>query len=240
VDERFTRILRGAVHALSEVVSFGDQVHGRHDQGGFSQARYQRSIREDAESHLRRTARLLADLRRVAPYERLLIACTQPLWSRMVEKLHADVRRTLHEQRLALDVADVSIAEVEAAVAPVLEAEHRRRLGELLADLHERLGRRERVASGLDAVLAALVERRVEALVYEAALSAPGVLCPRCGWLGREARNGCPVDGARLEARERILEDALAAAVGQSAELLPVDDGVQLEPFQGIAATLRF
>ena len=64
--------------ALHEVISFGDDVHGRHDQGGWSQARYQRSVQEDVGHHLRHVARVLKDLLRIAPYQRLLIACTAP------------------------------------------------------------------------------------------------------------------------------------------------------------------
>ena len=33
IDERFARILRGTAERLGEAVSFGDPVHGRHDQG---------------------------------------------------------------------------------------------------------------------------------------------------------------------------------------------------------------
>src|SRR4051794_37994369 len=103
VDERFARILRGSEQRLTEAVSFGDPVHGRHKQGGRSQARYQRSQVEDAE-HLRHVARTLHDLLRVAPYERLLIAYTGPLWRRVLARLHADVRALLHPDRLSLDV----------------------------------------------------------------------------------------------------------------------------------------
>ncbi len=212
VDERFARVLRGSSEQLREVVSFGDDVHGRHDQGGWSQARYQRSRHEQIEAHLRHVARQLHELLAVAPYRRLLIACTQPLWPRVVERLSADVRPLLHDERVQLDVGDACVEDVLAAVRPLLEAEERAREDAVLAELQAHLAREDdtRAAAGREAVDAALVERRVETLLYDAALG------------------------------EDVVEDAVRAAVEQSAEILVLRDRPELGPLGGIAATLRF
>jgi peptide chain release factor subunit 1 len=241
VDERFARILRGSPEQLREATSFGDPVPGRQDQGGWSQARYQRSRHEDVGHHLRHVGRALHDLLRVTPYERLTIACTEPLWPRVLAKLHPDVRARLHQPRLSLDVGDAAIEDVVRALAPVFAAEQREREDAALAELRERHGRDgdERTVLGLGAVLGALVERRVQTLLYEVGLQASGVLCTRCGWMDTEGES-CPVDGEVVERRENILEDAVRAAVGQSAEILPLRERPELGPLGGIAATLRF
>ncbi|HEV7528291.1 MAG TPA: Vms1/Ankzf1 family peptidyl-tRNA hydrolase [Solirubrobacteraceae bacterium] len=241
VDERFARILRGSADELHELTSFGDPVHGRHDQGGWSQPRYQRSIREDTQKHLRHVARVLHDLLAVTPYQRLLVACTEPLWPRVVERLTPDVRRLLHSQRVALDVGDARPADVLAAVQPLLEAEQREHEDAVLAELREHYARDGdgRAAVGLTPVLQSLVERRVKALVYDAQLRAAGVLCPRCAWMGVDGQR-CPVDDQPLEPRENIVDDALRAAAGQSAEILALRERPELGPLGEIAATLRF
>ncbi|MFI5037564.1 MAG: Vms1/Ankzf1 family peptidyl-tRNA hydrolase [Solirubrobacterales bacterium] len=219
----------------------GDPVHGRHGQGGWSQARYQRSVHEDVEAHLRHVARTLHDLLRIAPYDRLLIACTEPLWPRALARLHPDVHARLHEERISLDVGDASLEDVVRAVEPVLAAERSAREDTVLAELREHQGRDgdARAAAGLQDVLHALVERRVHALLYESDLSAAGVLCPRCGWMDVDGER-CPVDGQAVERRANIIEDALESAMSQSAELLPLRDRPELGPLGGIAATLRF
>lgn len=241
VDERFARVLRGSGEQLREVISFGDPVHGRHDQGGWSQARYQRSRHEEVEKHLRHVARILHDLLRIAPYQRLLIACAKPLWPRVLERLSPDVRALLDDERLSLEVGDAGLDDVLAAARPVLQADQRAREDAALARLREHHAREHdaRAAVGLQAVLAALVERRVEALLYEAGLSAAGVLCPRCGWLGADGER-CPVDDGPLEPRENVIEDALRAATAQSAEILPLRERPELGSLGEIAATLRF
>ncbi len=241
VDERFARLLRGSADQLHEVLSFGDPVPGRQDQGGWSQARYQRSRHEDVKAHLRRVAGTLQRLLRIAPYDRLLIACTEQLWPRVVEELPSDVRALLHGERLSLDGGHVEIEDVVRATEAVLSGEHRAHEDAALAELLEHHARDggERAAVGLDEVLLALVERRVGTLLYQAELCPSGVLCPRCGWMG-VAGESCPGDGAPLEPRANILEDAVRSAVSQSAEILPLRDRPELGPFGGIAATLRF
>ena len=241
VDERFARILRGSAQQLSEAVSFGDPVHGRHKQGGWSQARYQRSQFEDVEAHLRHVARTLHDLLKMTPYDRLLVACTAPLWPRVVDKLHADVRALLHPQRPSLDVGDASVEDATRAAGAALAEEQRAREDALLAELRERHARDGdgRAAVGLSAVLEALLERRVGALLYEAGLQARGVACPRCGWLGT-AGERCPVDGGDLRMRDSVVEDAVQAAVAQSADVLALHDRNELGALGGIAAMLRF
>jgi peptide chain release factor subunit 1 len=239
VDERHARILRGSAERLEQASRVSDPVHGRHDQGGWSQARYQRSQHEDVEAHLRHVAQELHHLLGEAPFEHLLIACTEPLWPRVLSHLHADVRARLHDRRLVLDVPDAGIEEIVAASDAVLEDERRAHEEQLLAELREHLARNTRAAAGPEDVLLALVERRVQALLYEAGLQAGGVRCPRCGWMGVEGES-CPNDGGEVDRRESILEDAVQSAIGQDAEVVPLRDRPDLRAFDGIAAILRF
>jgi peptide chain release factor subunit 1 len=241
IDERHAHILRGTDAALREVISFGDPVHGRHSEGGWSQARYQRSVAEDVESHLRHVARVLFDLLRTSPYERLLVGCTEPLWPRVLEKLHPEVRRRLIEQRLSVDTSADGPAEVTGAAREVLAGERRDHEDAVLQQLRERASENggARAATGLDAVLEALVERRVETLLLDEGLVAGGVACPRCGWMGSSG-DRCPVDGGALQSQANIVERAVESAVTQSAEVLELHDRPELGPLGGIAATLRF
>jgi peptide chain release factor subunit 1 len=241
VDERFARVLRGSADQLHEAVSFGDDVHGRQETGGWSQDRWQRSQHEEVKAHLRHVARKLHQLLQVTPYERLLIACTETLWPRIVEELHPDVHALLHDERLSLDVGDAGIEDVVRAAQAALADEHRAHEDAELAGLRERLGREgdARGVAGLDDVLQALVERRVATLFFDADLHVAGVLCPSCGWMG-SAGESCPVDGTALESRANIVEDAVRSAIAQDAEILQPRDRPDLGPLGGIAATLRF
>jgi len=241
VDERFARVLRGSAAGLREAVSFGDEVPGRQKQGGWSQARYQRSMVEDVEHHLGHVARVLHDLLKVAPYHALLIGCTEQLWPRIVAKLHPYVRERLIEERLSLDTSADGPAEVAKVAAEILEHEQRAHEDALLAELRARVSGAGggTAVTGLEAVLDALVEQRVEALLYEADLHERGVACPRGDWMAAGGER-CPLDGEPLQQRQDIIEDAVRAALGQSAEVLPLRNRPELGPLGRIAATLRF
>ena len=59
VSRRSARVLSGPADRLEERQRIEDNVHGQHDQGGWSQARHERSVDKDADDHLRRVAEML-------------------------------------------------------------------------------------------------------------------------------------------------------------------------------------
>ena len=127
---------------------------------------------------------------------------------------------------------------MRAAAAPLIEADDRRREREALDRLEEGLGAGGRAAAGLDEVLSALNERRVESLLLAEGWRAAGVACPQDGWLG-VAEPSCPLDGTATEQREDIVESAVEAALAQSAEVM-VLRYEDLSDHDSIAALLRF
>jgi len=73
VNRRTARILSGGPLELVEEERISDDVPGRHDQGGWSQARYQRHIDEEARRHLERVAEAVADRCRRGAFDHLLV-----------------------------------------------------------------------------------------------------------------------------------------------------------------------
>jgi peptide chain release factor subunit 1 len=238
VDRRNARILQGTRERLEEVATIEDDVHGWHDQGGLSQLRYQRGIEKEVQDHLAHTAnRLFAGWKR-RPFDHLLVGATEELWPAFEERLHPYVRERV-VGRFDADVEKVSPHDVVGLIAPVLEEDDRRRERAALERLEAALGAGGRAEAGLDAVLGALNERRVETLLLGEGVHAAGVACPRCGWLGVDAEE-CPLDGGPLERRTDVIEDAIEAAVLQAADILVVRHHDELERHDGVAALLRF
>jgi peptide subunit release factor 1 (eRF1) len=151
VSRADARFLRGGREGLTEEGRVSDDIHGQHDQGGWSQARYERSVDQD-----------------------------------------------------------------------------------------EGLGHGERAAAGLDDVLASLNEQRVEALLLDTGLSAPGAQCPACAWIGAVSEGGCPADGTALEPRPNVVNPAIERALAQDARVVRLSERPELESHGGIAAVLRF
>jgi peptide chain release factor subunit 1 len=234
VSRRDARIFQGSPDGLREIEQIHDVVFGQHDQGGWSQARFQRGIEKEKADHLKNTAEALMRHFKRRPFQRLVTGGPREVVADFESKLHGYLRERL-AGRIEVDVDTASPDRVLEAARPRFEELERVREAEAL----ERLG--ERGARGPEPVLRALNERRVETLLLDEQFSAAGAQCPECGWLGPEGERRCPVDGTALVVLEDLAEAAIELALQQSAEVL----ALRFEPDAlaadgGIAALLRF
>jgi peptide chain release factor subunit 1 len=234
VNRRDARILRGGPDGLREVERIHDDVHGQHDQGGWSQSRYQRGIEKEKDDHLKVTCDALLRHFKSQPFERLLVGGPREVVTDLEHKLHHYLSERL-AGRIEVDVERSNPDQVLDAARPLIDKLERERERDAL----ERLG--ERGACGLEAVLPPLNERRVELLILDEQFGGvTGVQCLECGWLGLEG-DRCPADGSELVQLDDLTEAMIELAVQQSADLLAVHhEREALERHGGVAALLRF
>lgn len=241
VDRRQARFLLGDEHGLREAGALDDGTPGHHDQGGWSQARYQRSIELEADRHLDHVAEVLERGLRRGRFDRLLLAGAEPLRHSFEQRLAPEVGQVLAGW-VDADLSAPDLGAVENAVAEKVRGVAHGEATEALRRLEAALGMPEgRAAAGLEGVLAALNEHRVAELLLTEGLAAPGTRCPSCGWLGIEGPSACPADGTTLANEGDVVDAAVAAALAQSAEVRPYPaDELQLASHGRIAALLRF
>ena len=236
VNRQEGRVFRGSPDGLRELGSVHDDVHGQHDQGGWAQARYQRSVEKEASDHLRHAAEVLFRHFQRRPFEHLLLGGPAEVVSDFESKLH-DYLAERVAGRVDVDVEHSTPEQVLQAARPCFEEVQRRHEDESIA----RLEAGSRAVGGLEDVLSALGERRVETLFFSERFSAPGAVCPECGWAATADERACPVDGSELERLDDVTEAAVELALQQSATVLPMTHRAdELEARGGIAALLRF
>ena len=237
VNRRDARIFRGSPDGLREIEQIHDLVFGQHDQGGWSQARYQRGIEKEKDAHLKHTVEALMKHFKRRPFERLILGGPREVVADFESKLHGYLAERL-AGRIDVDVEHSTPEQVLEAVQPRFEELEEEREAEAL----ERLGEAGRAAIGLEDVLRALNERRVETLVADEQYSAEGTCCPSCGWLGPLGERSCPVDETELETLDDLTEAAVELTIQQSAEILAVRRRRDelAERAGGMAALLRF
>jgi hypothetical protein len=245
VSRRSGRILVGDPNDLREAEDVADDVHGQHSRGGWSQANYQRSADNEAEQHFRHVAEELYHTWQREPFRRLVLGGPVEDVRRFSEDLHNDLRPGLMQERLDVDVETASLADVGAALSPLLARAHAAERERALAELENRLGAGGAAARGLAATLEALAERRVETLLLGLNFSASGTRCPRCGLLYPEGTDACPADGETVVPVADLREAAVEAAVLQDAGVMVIGEGSEPDPpvlhrGGGIAALLRF
>jgi peptide chain release factor subunit 1 len=237
VSRRDARIFRGSPESLREIEQIHDVVFGQHDQGGWSQARYQRGIEKEKDDHLRNTAEALMKHFKRSPFQRLILGGPREVVADFESKLHGYLSERL-AGRIEVDVDTATAEQVLEKTQPLFEEIEAERESAAL----DRLGEGGRAALNLDEVLQALNERRVECLLLDERFAAPGTSCPECGWLGPGGERTCPVDGRELEQLEDLTEAAIELTLQQSAEILAVRRRREEleERAGGVAALLRF
>ena len=236
VNRQLARVLCGGGANMREVVTIVDDVHRWHDQGGWSQARFQRGIQKETKDHLKHAADELFKLSKRGIVQRLIIGSPDEMRGEVQDTLHSYLR-----ERIAgwIDI-DVKArpAEVTREAAAIIEKDEREREREWLDRLQSELGRHSRGAAGLADTLEALNERRVEALLVKDGFRAPGYASANSDFLSTEP--GASAVGEELQERDDVIESALESALEQSAEVVVVRHHPDLDAHGSIAAVLRY
>lgn len=240
VSRRSARLFVGPADRISELRRVEDDTHGQHDQGGLSQARYERSVEKEADDHLRRVAELIYRRWKYERFERLALGGPIEVVPRLEGMLHDELSSRLISGRVEADVEAANEDQVRELLAPLVEEDERRRERAALDQLAAGVGAGARGAGGPGDVVTALNERRVGRLLLEEGFDGHGSRCPSCGLLSLETSGSCPADGTELEEVEHLREAVVELALEQGAEVMIVKRYPDLGPFQGIGAALRF
>ena len=242
VNRQMGRLLRGDGHHFQELPAIEDNVHGQHSQGGWSQARYQRSVDEDVADHLKNVADAVFLRFKRASFNHLLLGGPTEALAEFEGKLHP----YLHERlagRVEIDVENSSPDDVAAAARQKIAQHTKKSEREALDRLQEGVATGGRGVAGLDDTLGALNERRVQTLLLNEGFDSAGCSCPQCSSVYSATGGTCPADGSQLDCRDNVIENAMHLALEQSASVLVVRDeenARELESRGGIAAVLRF
>jgi peptide chain release factor subunit 1 len=222
---------------LEEIADQTEEQPGRHDQGGRSQARYQRHIENLVEAHLRRVADLLdRRLRRYGPAPVVVVA-SEETRAELADMLSNDVRRCIAGWTQA--EAHAGPAELLAVARPVLERWQEERERQALARWREEAGRNGRAATGWSETLEAASDGRIELLLYRAGVEHEAWRCAACGRLAVDAGK-CPLDGTELERRLEGLDLAIHQTLAHGGTACTVTAAHDLEPAGGVGAILRY
>src|SRR5215216_244805 len=226
-NRRVARLFAGPGDELKETDRIEDDVHSRHDQGGWSQARYQRGIDKEAQDHLLHTAKVTFELFKSRGFDRLLVGGPDETIVDFEAKLHPYLKERL-VGRVSCDVENSTVDHVRSCAGEKIVEFARGREREALDRLAQGVGSGDRGAAGLAAVLAAVNEARVEVLLVARGLSAAGVCDPATGLL--YARVEDVPDGATATPVVDIVEKAIEKAIEQSADVMGIRHHDDLGP----------
>jgi peptide chain release factor subunit 1 len=236
INRQIARILVGGASSMREVANIVDDVHRWHDQGGWSQARYQRGIVKETRDHIKHSADELFKRFQRGDVQRLIIGTPDEMKGEIESSLHSYLRERIAGW-IDIDVKS-SQAQVAKEAASVIERDQQERERHWLERLKSELGRNARGVAGLADTLEALNERRIEALLIQSGFRAKGYATAASDFLSTEP--GESLTGEKLVEHEDVLEPAVESALEQSAEIVFVRHHPDLEPLGSIGAVLRF
>ena len=232
---------RGTVYRLRddrlhEVADESEEQPGQHDQGGWSQGRYQRHIDHLVQQHLKTVGSEID--RRARGGRSLVIVGVAP------EELRSDFESELSQgARDALAgwvsaEAHAGPKELLPLVQPLIAEAHARDELELVERWHEARGRGGRAAAGWEETLEAVSDARVDLLLLEEGAAKPIYRCRDCGRASTEDGT-CPLDGTALEQEREGSDAAIHLTLKHGGSVTRVGRGA-LGEAQGIGALLRF
>jgi peptide chain release factor subunit 1 len=233
---------RGEVYRLSagrlhEVANETEDVPNQHDQGGWSQARYQRHIDEVVGRHMRHVAEAIDRLIRGEPSTQLVIVANEEIRSEFENGLAAESRNAICGWATA--DAHASTQELLEAALPVLEQSRAEQERQALERWRQEAARDGRASAGWERTLEAASDGRVELLLVQERANHEAFECPSCG-RGSTTNGNCPLDGTRMEKRPDGLDLAVHRTLEHGGGVWLARHGEDLAPVEGIGALLRY
>src|SRR5215211_7190411 len=113
VNRRVARLFAGRGDELQETDRIEDDVHRQHDQGGWSQARYQRGVDKEVEDHLGHAADVAFALFKRRGFDRMLVGGPEETVGDLEAKLHPYLQERL-VGRVSCDVENAGLDAVRA------------------------------------------------------------------------------------------------------------------------------
>lgn len=210
------------------------EVPGRHQMGGWSQARYQRHIRDHIHRAWKECATLLQQLVIESPDARVVLLGQDMSLRRFMRELPRPVSERVVAMRPS---PPESLKRIEVGLE-VLEEE---RVAHEFSTVHNilRQGLSDRSGTvGLEQTLMAVNERQVRELAISEGFNRQGVKCRSCRGLWTKGSPGCVFCGQEVKLVP-LRDEILTRAVRQEADVTVVQQGGPLDAYHGLGALLR-
>ena len=222
---------------LEPVADHFEEQPGRHDQGGWSQARYQRHIEKLVQEHLKGVAAELDRSRKRMRAPKIVLVGSEEMRREFTDELSKEARDAVIGWAQA--EAHAGPPELLEAVTPVLDKAQAEDERTVIERWREEAGRNGRAASGWAQTLEASSDGRVELLLFREGFDRPAFRCPACGRAAAEA-GSCPLDGTRLEPHGDGLDLAVHQTLAHGGAVWAIRHHEDLAPVEGIGALLRY
>jgi peptide chain release factor subunit 1 len=238
VDSRTAHVYEVVLGGLWTEMEFANDVHGRHKQGGWAQARYQRHVQEQIDRHHKDVAAYIATYMEQHPQTQLLVSGQPNIVAQFRGWLPPAVQQQIIDT-VSLDMHD-DRARILAVAQEAIQRHEREEEQATVQVLLDRAGQGGLAVLGQQDTLAAVNTARVQKLVLHKDFRSDGWCCTHCHSIGEGPTPAqCPVCSGQATATE--LGEGMVQAVLQADGAVEViePDG-RLAAYEGVGALLRY
>lgn len=238
------RLFYGRLGNFEELEQIVDvDVPGQHEQGGWSQARYERHVDEHARAHFKRVADELFHIFEEQPFRWLILGGPDEVAAAFLEHLHPYVRER-HAGTVRV-LMEANINEVHEESCKIIRRWLREEKERAIEILRNEVGGGDQGVAGLEPTLMALQQGQILTLLVDDSYQAPGAVCLNCRSVQREGGTGqqCIFCGGPLQALDNVVPEIVTGAFRQGANLLFMTDPELQDAMRDlgrIGAILRF
>jgi peptide chain release factor subunit 1 len=218
-----------------------DELPGRHDQGGWAQARFQRHVDFHHSAHLKAVADRLEDLYYSQPFSRLVLVGPQAAAGEFTGLLPDPIRRRVIGD-FSVDFKTTSDDAVLNRARQMAEDDERSAEMALVQQIVDSAAAAGKGVVGIDRTLEMVSLGRVHALAVAEGTTKEGSLCPNCGYLSALKAGLCPVCSSPAQQVPDVIEAAVERAFVDGADVNIVFASAReaLLAHGGIGALLRY
>lgn len=233
-DRQHARMLVVGIAGVEARNEIEDPLPRHDDDGGdWEKDRVKTHSAASASAHLKRSAREMFEFSKSHSFGRLVISAPDDIRNELERHLHAYLKAKI-VGRVSLEVRATheKVCDTARSCAATAERDDERQAVERLRSGHH-------AVSGLDAVLDALYERRVETLLVSDGYVVEGWRCGSCSKIASLGPK-CPKCGETLNKVHDVVEEAVEDALSQKCKVDFCLDNADLDVAGRIGALLRF
>lgn len=209
----------------------GDKERGSYD-------RDQQHVDELATQHLRHAAKVAFEVYQRTGFGGLTIGASDAIAREFEAMLHPYLRDRLCG-RISVPV-NASMDDIRAAARELEISEKRSREAELVERVRAAVGTGQRAVGGLEPVLRALHERRIEHVLVSSDYCEAGWSCKACGAFATIGRI-CPVcTTPEMASVDDVVEEAIEQSLAQGVKVHLCEGNADLDVLGRIGALLRY
>jgi len=236
IERNEARIFRYRLGRLDQYVGMTSDVHRQHEQGGWSQSRFQRNIAGEVRAHMKESAEILRKAHEDEAFDAIVLAGPHVEAIEFGRTLHPYLKDRVHGEPMSLPL-EATADEIRSRLSEIEQALVSSRRSGLLQRLAAARGAGEKGAFGVRHVVEAVNRKAVEVLFVVEGAGVPGFRSDT-GALALHEDEAAAFGGA-VQPVEDVIDEVIEEAVRGGAHIELFRDEVRLDGHP-VAALLRF